>query len=84
MYDIKINFLIRSFFNLQFNHKFLLKKYTSYRKRLKSFNKIFASKAEVKHTNNKAILTVYVYNREKISLLKKIKKLRKSFYKKVR
>lgn len=84
MYDIKINFLIRSFFNLQFNHKFLLKKYISYRKRLKSFNKIFASKAEVKHTNNKAILTVYVYNREKISLLKKIKKLRKSFYKKVR
>lgn len=84
MYDIKINFLIRSFFNLQFNHKFLLKKYISYRKRLKSFNKIFASKAEVKHTNNKAILTVYVYNREKISLLKKIKKLRKSFYEKVR
>jgi hypothetical protein len=49
-----------------------------------SYNKIYASKAEVKHTNNKAILTVYVYNREKIALLKKIKNLKKSFYNKVR
>jgi hypothetical protein len=47
-------------------------------------NKIFASKAEIKHTNNKAILTVYVYNREKISLLNKIKLLEKSFYNKVK
>jgi len=47
-------------------------------------NKIYASKAEIKHTNNKAILTVYVYNREKISLLKKIKILKKGFYNKVK
>jgi len=47
-------------------------------------NKIFASKAEIKHTNNKAILTVYVYNREKVSLLKKIKSLNKSFYDQVK
>lgn len=47
-------------------------------------NKIHASKVEVKHTNNKAILTLYVYNREKISLLKKIRKLKKSFYNNVK
>ena len=76
MYDININNLIKSFFNLKFNPKFLLKKYKSLKKRSYSLNKIFASKAEIKHTNNKAILTVYVYNREKISLLKKIKKFK--------
>src|SRR5688572_6907822 len=76
--------IIKNFFNLQFNYKFLLKKYKSYRLRSASFNKIYASKAEIKHTNNKAILTVYVYNREKISLLKKIRFLNKSFYNEVK
>ena len=66
-------------------NKFLKKKkYRSYRLRSKSLNKIYTSKAEIKHTNNKAILTVYVYNREKISLLKKIRKLKKSFYNNVK
>lgn len=84
IYDININYLIKNFFNLQFNSKFLFKKYRTYRLRSRSFNKIYASKAEIKHTNNKAILTVYVYNREKISLLKKIRVLKKSFYNKVK
>lgn len=84
IYDININNLIKNFFNLQFNYKFLFKKYRTYRLRSRSFNKIYASKAEIKHTNNKAILTVYVYNREKISLLNKIRKLKKSFYNKVK
>jgi len=84
MYDININYLIKHFFNLQFNFKFLHKNYIPYRLRSSSFNKIYASKADIKHTNNKAILTVYVYNREKISLLKNIKLLNKSFYKKVK
>jgi hypothetical protein len=84
MYDININSLIKNFFNLQFNHKFLFKKYRPYRLRSSSLNKIFASKAEIKHTNNKAILTVYVYNREKVSLLKKIKILNQSFFNKVK
>jgi len=48
-----------------------------------SMNKIYVSKAEIKHTNTKAILTVYTYNREKVSLLKRIKLLRKSFYDKI-
>jgi hypothetical protein len=47
-------------------------------------NKIYVSKAEIKHTNTKAILTVYAYNREKISLLNKIKNLKQSFYKKLK
>ena len=80
-YDLKISLLIKSFFNLYFNPIFLYHKYyRSYKARGKSLNKIFTSKAEVKHTNNKAVITVYVYNREKISLLKKIKKLNKNLF----
>ena len=79
IYDININLLIKSFFNLYFNPKFLYNKYRSIKYRSLSFNKIYASKAEIKHTNNKAIFTVYVYNREKIALLKKIKMLKNIF-----
>src|SRR4051812_4085825 len=83
MYDININSLIKNYFNLGLTYKFLNKKFKSYKLRSASLNKIYASKAEIKHTNNKAILTVYVYNREKISLLRKIKRIKRSFYKKI-
>jgi hypothetical protein len=46
-------------------------------------NKIFVSKAEIKHTSSKAIVTVYTYNKEKLALLRKIRILRKSFLKKI-
>lgn len=80
IYDVNINSLLKNYFNLHFNSEFLFKKYIPRKKRRLSLNKIFVSKAEIKHTNSKAILTVYTYNREKISLLKKIKLLKKSFY----
>lgn len=38
-----------------------------------SFNKIFFARPEIKHTNNKAIITLYTFNREKIGLLKKMR-----------
>lgn len=84
IYDININNLIKDFFNIYFGYKFLYKNYSPRKLIVRSLNKIFASKADIKHTNNKAILTVYVYNREKKVLLRKIKKLKKSFYKKVK
>jgi hypothetical protein len=64
------------------NPKYLAEKYKSSKLRILSFNKIYVSKAEIKHTNSKAILTIYIYNREKISLLKKIKFLEKFYYNK--
>ena len=60
---------------MYFNHKYLNHKYISRKKKRISFNKIFVSKAEIKHTNSKAIVTIYIYNKEKLSLLKKIRKL---------
>ncbi len=75
LYDLKINSLIKSYFNLYFNHKFLQFMYISRKKKVNSLNKILVSKAEIKHTNSKAIITIYVYNRERFVLIKKIRRL---------
>lgn len=72
VYDLNINSLIKSYFNLYFNHSYIKHKYISRKKKRRSLNKIFVSKAEIKHTNTKAIITIYIYNREKLSILKKI------------
>lgn len=66
---------------MYFNHNFIKSKYISHKKKRKSFNKIFISKAETKHINSKAIITIFVYNREKLILLKKIRRLKKIFAK---
>lgn len=82
-YDISINKLINGYFNLYFNNKAIIGKFISSKSKRLSLNKIFVSKAEVKHTNSKAIITIYTYNREEIVLLKKIKLLKRSFFTKV-
>ena len=73
VYDLNVNYLIKGYFNMYFNPIFIKNKYISLKKKRKSLNKIFVSKAEIKHTNYKAIVTIFVYNREKLVLLKKIK-----------
>jgi hypothetical protein len=45
--------------------------------RRKSLYKIYLSNGEFKHTNDKVIITMYIYNRQRINLLIKIKKLYK-------
>jgi len=56
-----------------FNHQFLKYDYIRPKRRRLSFNKIFLARPEIKHTNSKAIITLYAFNREKFALLKKIK-----------
>lgn len=82
VYDLRINSIIKGYFSLYFNHKFIEHKYISRKKKRKSFNRIFVSKAEIKHTANKAIITLYVFNKERSSLLKKafLLKLRNKEY----
>jgi len=67
--------LIKSYFNLYFNNS--ITKYKSIATRFKrlSVNKIFISKAELKHTSSKIIITLYVYNEERRTLISKIKRL---------
>ena len=71
-----VNKLIKSYFNL-YNLK-LERKIRSSRllRRLRklSSNKIYVSNGEFKHTNNKVIITLYLFNRQKFNFDKKIKK----------
>lgn len=83
LYNININTLVKNYFNLFFNHKFINNKFRSPKIQRLSLNKIFVSKAEIKHTNSKAIVTIYTYNREKAVLLKKINMIKNLFYKKI-
>ena len=46
------------------------RKRIEYKRRL--INKIFVSKALIKYSNNKAVITLFTYNREKLFLIKKI------------
>lgn len=83
-YDINVNSLLKNYFNLFFKRTVLRnKKRISRRSRCMSFNKIFLSSAEIKHTSSKAIVTIYTYNRERIALIQKIKKLKINFFRRI-
>jgi hypothetical protein len=72
--------LIKSYFNL-YNLKLERKIRSSKllrRLRKLSSSKIYVSNGEFKHTNNKVVITLYLFNRQKFNMDKKI---RKSFYK---
>jgi hypothetical protein len=66
--------LIKSYFNL-YNLKLERKIRSSRllgRLRKLSSNKIYVSNGEFKHTNNKVIITLYLFNRQKFNFDKKI------------
>lgn len=73
--DKNLSRLVKSYFNFYFSDKVLKTKRIAMRFRRLALKKIFVSKAEVKHTNSKVIITLYVYNAEKKYLNRKIKKL---------
>jgi hypothetical protein len=54
--------------------KFNLKSYKN-----RSVNKLYVSKPEIKHSIKEIIITVYVYNREKFFILKKLSRLNMYF-----
>ena len=79
--DKTITKLIKSYFNLtdyvNRKNKNLRKKYSrlSIIKRRLSIKKIFVSKADLKHTNSRVIITVYIYNAIEKYLTARLKKL---------
>lgn len=83
VYDININNIIKGYFSLYFNYKFINNQYQPRRLLRLSLNKIFVSKAELKHTNSKIKVTISTYNREKLSLQKKLTLLHKNFYNRI-
>jgi hypothetical protein len=77
--DVNINKIIQSYFNLYFkDHKYVgSRKFILLRRRRTFLRKIYVSNAEIKHTNNKAIITLFTVNREKKILKKKYSKINK-------
>ena len=73
--DKNLSKLIKSYFNLYFNKNLLNSKRILTRFRRLAVNKVFISKAELKHTSNKVIITLYVYNEERRALLNRIKRI---------
>ena len=72
--------LLKSYFNFFVNHKILKTKRIANRYRKLSANKVFVGKGELKHTNEKVIITSYVYNAEQLYLKSLTKKLARSLY----
>lgn len=72
--------LIRGYFNLYDNKlRTKMRKYGSrrfeIRKSRRLINKVFVSRPELKHSNDRVVITVYVYNAEKRYILSKINKI---------
>jgi hypothetical protein len=79
------NKVIQSYFETFFrDFKYVdAKKYILVRRRRRFLRKIFVSTPEIKHTNNKAIITLYVINREKKVLQRKYLQTTKKINKKL-
>ena len=77
--DVNINKIIQCYFNLYFkDHKYVgSKKFILLRRRRNFLRRIYVSNAEIKHTNNKAIITLFTVNREKKILKNKYLKINK-------
>ncbi len=75
--NINIDKIIRSYFYSYFFYRFLRKQYVKPKSKRLSLNKIYVSRPELRHTNDKVIITIYTYNREILCLLGAISKLEK-------
>jgi hypothetical protein len=67
--------LIISYFNLFFSKNLLYSKRIITRFKRLAVNKIFISKAELKHTSDKVIITLYIYNEERRILINRLKRI---------
>jgi Mitochondrial ribosomal protein (VAR1) len=72
--DKNLMYLLKSYYNMGISHKILNIKRRFNRFRRLSPRKVFVGKGEFKHTNSKVIITLYLYNTEKMYLINKIKK----------
>src|SRR6201990_528018 len=72
---LAIKFIGNYFYLYNKNIERKIRRKKIYNKRIKlSINRIFLSKGEFKHTNNKVIITLYIYNKQKNNYLLKLKK----------
>jgi len=72
---LDINKIIISYFNLYFLPKFLYLKNMSKIRRVSLLRRIYVSNVEIKQTNNKAIITLYIINTERKRMISRYFKL---------
>ena len=72
--------LLKGYFSMFISHNILNTKYVSKLYRKRSPKKIFIGKGELKHTSTKVIITLYIYNTEKITLKREYKQLYLSLF----
>lgn len=77
--DLNLNKLIKSYFNLHLKNKFLNIKHMSLKRRHSLLRRVYVSNTEIKHTNNKVIITLYVLNTQKKVLYKRYMKSKRFF-----
>ena len=78
--DKNLMSLLKSYFNMAVGHKRLNVKHKVNRFRRLSPKKVFVGKGDFKHTNSKVIITINLFNTEKRSLMREIKKQFKYLY----
>jgi hypothetical protein len=74
-YDAVLNKLLRSYCNMLIYKKKKLFKRRRDNKLRYSANKIYAARAELNHTNTKLYITLYIYNKQKSSIERYIRKI---------
>lgn len=75
VFDTRLNKLLGSYCNmLQDKIKIAFKRRRSNKNRY-SANKTYVSKAEIKHTNTKLIIILYIYNKQKSSIERYLRKI---------
>lgn len=77
--DLNLNKMIKSYFNLHLKNKFLNIKHMSLKRRHSLLRRVYVSNTEIKHTNNKVIITLYVLNTQKKVLYKRYLKSKRFF-----
>ena len=77
--DMNINKIIKSYFNLHLKNKFIHLRHMSLKRKRSLLKRIYVSNVEIKHTNNKAVITLYVLNTKKNILYKKYMKSKRIF-----
>lgn len=77
--DVNLNKVIKSYFNLHLKNKFIHLRRMSLKRKRSILKRIYVSNVEIKHTNNKAIITLYVLNTKKKILYKKFMKSKRLF-----
>lgn len=78
--DKNLMYLLKSHFNFFVKSKLLGTKQIANRYRRLSAKRIFVGKGELKHSNNKVIITSYVYNTEKLYLKSHLSRYAKALY----